>query len=92
MFDARIHPKTKLNALSDPQKETLFHSVRGILRRMTDEGGRDTEKDLFGSPGGYRTILSKNTWKYPCLVCGGGIVRQAYLGGNVYFCPHCQPL
>jgi len=31
-------------------------------------------------------------WPVSCPVCGAAIVRQAYLGGNVYFCPVCQPL
>ncbi len=24
--------------------------------------------------------------------CGGPIVKEAYLGGAVYYCPHCQPI
>jgi formamidopyrimidine-DNA glycosylase len=59
---------------------------------MTDLGGRDTEKDMFGHMGGYKTILSKNTLKNPCPNCGNEIVKEAYLGGAVYFCPTCQPL
>ena len=59
---------------------------------MTDRGGRDTEKDLFGTPGGYAVQLSRNTCAEPCPVCGGPIVKEAYLGGAVYYCLHCQPL
>jgi formamidopyrimidine-DNA glycosylase len=57
---------------------------------MTDKGGRDMEKDLYGQPGGYVCLLSKNTLDKPCPVCGETLVRQAYLGGNIYFCPGCQ--
>ena len=57
---------------------------------MKDYGGRDTEKDLFGKPGGYRTILSSKTLTYPYRVCGSGLKREAFLGGNIYFCPECQ--
>lgn len=92
LFLAGMHPKRKLSSLTDAAAERLFHCVRDTLREMTDAGGRDTEKDLFGNPGGYRTILSKNTLKQPCPKCGGQITRQAYMGGNVYFCPVCQPL
>ena len=28
----------------------------------------------------------------PCPVCGEPIVKEAYLGGAVYYCPGCQPL
>ncbi|KAA3404013.1 hypothetical protein F1904_12275, partial [Akkermansia muciniphila] len=45
---------------------------------------------LYGNPGGYHSTLSQKTWKEPCPRCLGPITRQAYLGGNVYFCPHCQ--
>jgi len=40
----------------------------------------------------YKTILSANTLKYPCPACGNGLVREAYLGGNIYFCPDCQKI
>jgi formamidopyrimidine-DNA glycosylase len=90
LFRARIHPKAKLSSFKQAQKERLFTAVKETLQAMTDKGGRDTEKDLFGQPGGYICLLSKNTLDKPCPVCGGTLVRQAYLGGNIYFCPECQ--
>ena len=92
LFRAKIHPKRKISTLSGEEWSTLFDLVKGTLMEMTDLGGRDTEKDFFGKYGGYRTLLSKNTWKNPCPVCGGMIVKEAYLGGAVYYCPVCQPL
>lgn len=92
LFLSGIHPARKLQTLTDAQMETLFHAVKNTLRRMTEAGGRDTEKDLFGAPGGYRTLLSRKTLAFPCPKCGGSLERKAYLGGNVYFCPVCQPL
>lgn len=92
LFRARLNPKTKLERLEKEQEEGLFTAVKETLAVMAEQGGRDVEKDLFGNPGGYRTILSRLTGAYPCPVCSGPIVRQSYLGGNVYFCPACQPL
>lgn len=92
LFDARIHPKTKLSALSTEDTARLLRSTVSVLTQMTALHGRDTERDLFGQPGEYRTRLSKNTLAYPCPQCGGPIVKEAYLGGSVYFCPTCQPL
>lgn len=92
LFYANIHPKRKIGTLTSEEKRRLFHSVKDTLGKMCRLGGRDTEKDLFGKPGGYHSILSKKTLAYPCSVCGAGLVREAYLGGNVYFCPICQPL
>ncbi|MEM1485766.1 endonuclease VIII [Oscillospiraceae bacterium PP1C4] len=92
LFNAKINPRIKLEAISDSQKEGLYHSVKQTLFEMTAKGGRDTERDLFGCPGGYKTILSSKTIKNPCPICGEPIVRQAYMGGNIYVCPTCQPL
>ncbi|MCQ4636588.1 endonuclease VIII [Anaerovorax odorimutans] len=91
LFRAGVNPKSKLKDLED-KRRAIFESIRETLAEMTEKGGRDTEKDLRGNPGGYRTILSSKTWKGPCPVCGGVIERKAYLGGNVYYCPNCQPL
>ena len=92
LFNAGIHPKRKLETISDSDKQRLFTSVKSTLKDMRDNGGRDTEKDLFNQSGGYRTVLSNKTIPFPCRVCGSGLVRQAFLGGNIYFCPVCQPL
>jgi len=92
LFNAGIHPKRKLSTLSDGDKDKLYHSVKSTLMAMRMQGGRDTERDLYGCKGGYRTILSANTLKSPCPVCGSELIREAYLGGNIYFCPVCQPM
>lgn len=91
LWNAGLNPRHKVNALSDEQLSGLYKSVKTTLREMTDKGGRNTEKDLYGKPGGYETRLSAKTWQYPCVRCGGAIVRKAYMGGNVYYCEQCQP-
>ena len=92
LFKSHIHPKRKLATLGDAELGRMYSSVKSTLRDMADRGGRDTEKDLLGKPGGYKTLLSKNTFAEPCPGCGGAIVKEAYLGGAVYYCPVCQPL
>ncbi len=93
LFNARVHPKRKLSSLSDAEKSAMFHSVKDTLKEMTAKGGRDTETDLFGNKGGYRTILSKNTVGGPCPVCGDTIMKEASSGGGaIYYCPTCQRL
>lgn len=90
LFDARIHPKRKLESLTADETAAVYHSVRKVMSAMVLEGGRDTEKDLYGNPGGYHTLLSRNTVSHPCPACGGTIVKENYLGGAVYYCPSCQ--
>lgn len=91
LFHAGIHPKKKLEEIKDEERTKLLECTVSTLREMTELGGRDTEKDIYGNPGGYKTKLSKNTWKAPCPVCGGPITKEAYMGGPVYYCPNCQP-
>ena len=90
LFNARMHPKKRAGTLSPGDQQVLFDAIKNTLSEMTAKGGRDTENDLFGMPGGYRTILSKNTAGRPCPECGTPIKKEAYLGGSIYFCAGCQ--
>jgi len=90
LFNARMHPKKKVNTLTGQDKEILFNSVKTTISVMVAQGGRDTEFDLFDCPGGYKTILCKNTVNKPCPVCGTSIKKEAYMGGSVYYCEKCQ--
>jgi len=90
LFQARGHAKKKIDAFSDREKKALFKAIKGVLGEIVRCGGRDTEIDLFGCPGGYITKLSKKTAGKPCPNCGSLIVKENYLGGSIYFCPKCQ--
>ncbi len=92
LFNARLHPRKKINSLTEGEKIRLLHSLKSTLLNMIMEGGRDTELDIFGYTGGYQTILSKNTVDNPCPICGSLIQKQAYMGGSIYFCPTCQKM
>jgi len=90
LYNARIHPKKKVKTFTDNDKDNLFDSIKDTLAQMTKEGGRDTEKYIFGCFGGYKTRLSKNTVDTECEICGGRIKKEAYMGGSIYFCEGCQ--
>lgn len=92
LYNARIHPKQKTAALSDSRRRDLFGAIKSTLAEMTSQGGRDTEKNLYGQPGGYITRLSKNTVGQSCSRCGGTIRKESYLGGSIYYCDGCQIL
>ena len=92
LYNARIHPKRKVATLTGSERMALFQSVKSTLKEMAAQGGRDTEKDLSGQPGGYKTKLSQNTLNKPCPVCGGEIIKQPYMGGSIYFCDGCQKM
>lgn len=92
LLTAHIHPKRKIGTLNSDEQEKLLFSIISVLRNMADGGGRDTEKDILGLPGGYRTKLSRNTITSGCAQCKGSIVKENYLGGAIYYCPSCQKL
>jgi formamidopyrimidine-DNA glycosylase len=75
LYTARLHPKTKAAALGEAGREILFRAVKSTLQEMTEKGGRDTERDLFGNSGGYHTRMSKNTVGQPCPECGSSIQK-----------------
>lgn len=92
LFHAGIHPKRKMRTVTEKEYTSLFRSIKDTLSEMMRLGERDTEKDLFGRAGGYKTLLSKNTVGKSCPVCGTIIQKTSYLGGAVYWCPDCQRL
>jgi len=90
LYRARLHPKRKVGTLSGEEKFYLFEVLKTTLNEMVERGGRDTESALLGEPGGYQTQMSKNTVGKPCPRCGETILKEAYMGGSIYYCPHCQ--
>ncbi|MBN1856335.1 MAG: endonuclease VIII [Dehalococcoidia bacterium] len=90
LFNAGMNPRKKVGSLSEADKKRLFDSIKTTLSEMVAGGGRDTENDLAGTPGGYKTRMSRNTVGQPCSVCGKPIWKEAYMGGSVYFCAKCQ--
>ena len=92
LYDAGIHPKSRMPDLTPERRERLFVSIKQVLKEMANEHGRDTETDLFGNPGNYRTRCSKLTEGQSCSRCGAAITKASYMGGSIYFCPGCQPL
>lgn len=91
LFQSKLHPKRKMNSISEDELKTLYTVLRMVLTEMVEQGGRDTEKNLYGNYGGYSTYLSKKTYLTPCTKCGYEIRKESFMGGTIYFCEHCQP-
>ena len=90
LYHAALHPKSKMGRLSETDLDALYQAIKSTLTTMAAAGGRDTEKDLYGCSGDYKTVLSSKSKGTPCPICGTAIVQAAYLGGNIYTCPTCQ--
>lgn len=92
LLEAGLHPKRKIGSITEAQRRRTYDAVVSTLEKMIAEGGRNTEKNLFGEKGGYLTKLSKHTVGKPCPYCGNIIQKASYMGGTVYFCPACQEI
>ncbi len=92
LYNAKIHHKKKIKTFTDTDKEILFQAIKNTFFEMVSKGGRDLEKDLYGNPGGYKTLMSRNSVDKPCSLCGTIIKKQSYMGGSIYFCEGCQEI
>jgi len=92
LWYARLDPKRKVNTLTEVDIQTLFTSLKHTLSEMTRLGGRSTEKDLFGEPGGYQVVMCAENNGKPCPNCGTPIRKDSYMGGSIYTCSTCQQL
>jgi formamidopyrimidine-DNA glycosylase len=92
LFNAKVHPKMKIQNMSDTEIEGLYNSSKSTITAMIAQGGRDTEKNIYGEDGKYKTILSSKTYKNgKCPNCGKTFKKENYLGGSIYYCEDCQP-
>ena len=92
LFNAKLHPKQKISTISEKQIQDLFRSIKATFTDMVINNGRNTERDLFGRYGEYRTKMCKNTVGKRCEVCGSTIIKSNYMGGSIYFCSGCQTI
>ena len=92
LFRAALHPRRRAVSLTTDARRALYDATVAVLREATALGGRDTERDLFSQPGGYKRVMDSTMVGQPCPVCATPIAKIQYLGGACYHCPSCQPL
>ncbi len=88
---AKLSPKRKVPDISPDERRRLHRAIAETMAEAIEKGGRDTEVDLYGTPGGYTPILDRRAKGRPCPDCGTPIEKISYLGGSCYVCPSCQP-
>ena len=95
LFASRIHPETKVNALSSNNWEDFFNNTKKIMRLAIKNNGT-TLSDMtyflpygeFGSNQNFLKIYSKTN----CFNCGH-IIDKIYINQRAtYFCRKCQKL
>jgi len=90
LFEAKIHPKTKVLDLTNDEINKLYDSIVMIIKNSIELGGSNDECDLYGNTGRYKRLIDKNT-AY-CERCKSKINKENILGSSSYYCPNCQKL
>lgn len=84
LFQARIHPQTKVVALDASQRRAVYEAIKSVLKKAIARGA-DPEK----LPADY--LIPHRRAGEPCPRCGGKVARLSLGGRGSYFCPRCQP-
>ncbi len=92
LWNARLHPKTKIQTLTEIEQKRLFDGMKDTVQAIIEQGPRDTETDLFGVKGHYPTLPTFYANQEMCPHCKTShFIKEAYMGGSIYTCPTCQP-
>lgn len=94
LFEARIHPKRKVQSLSQKEIEALYTSLQSVLRKSIELGGLAYERDFYGKSGSYGKNQSRIAYKpnQPCPVCQTSIEKIKTGSTSSFICPRCQSL
>lgn len=92
LYKAKIHPKSKISALNDDQKNELYNIITETMNTAIDKSGSVKEEDLFGKKGNYVRLADENVKKLKCERCGSQMEKINVLGSSSYICPRCQKL
>ncbi len=83
LFRSKIHPKTKINSLSEDKIKELFTNIKDVLKfGIENQGDLSTYPDNFLIP--HRKKEDK------CPICDAEINRFELAGRHGFFCPICQ--
>lgn len=88
LFQARLHPRTAVTALTERQRAELFAQIKRVLETAI-ACGAGAEQFLERLPADY--ILPHRDKGGKCPRCGGPIATLKSGGRTSYFCPRCQP-
>lgn len=90
LFRAKIHPRTKIGALSEQDLVAFQKSIAQVTKEGIELNGRTNQFDFFNMPGKFISSVNKDTIGTSCRICGNIIEKMAFEGGTCYFCPGCQ--
>jgi formamidopyrimidine-DNA glycosylase len=90
LWRSGVHPRRKMNTLSEEELRKLFSSFLDVVDEATQAEGRTTERTLLNEPGRYEPAMYRGTLGSGCSMCGAVIEKFSFEGGACYICPECQ--
>ncbi|HWI40378.1 MAG TPA: zinc finger domain-containing protein, partial [Verrucomicrobiae bacterium] len=84
LFQARMHPKTPVEALSSADLRRVYDLAREVLEAAV---AAEADHDRF--PASY--FLRTRRRSTGCPRCGAAVQMLKVGGRSAYFCPSCQP-
>jgi endonuclease VIII len=92
LFEARVHPRTKVRDLSGERLTHIFEIAARLMRQNLSTRRRTSVPlQRRGQPSSQRLWVYMRAGE-PCLECGTPIERflQGDMARSTYFCPRCQ--
>jgi formamidopyrimidine-DNA glycosylase len=83
LFQARINPKSRVDAMGEDLLRILFDAMRSVLGTAIDQGA-----DPARLPRDF--LIHQRHARGVCPVCGGKVKKETIAGRSAYFCPNCQ--
>ena len=87
LFQAGIHPKTKIDRLGVDARERLFRQIKRVLETAI-ECGSGAELNTDALPRSF--LLRQRRKGGHCPRCGDEVATAKFSGRTAYYCPHCQ--
>jgi formamidopyrimidine-DNA glycosylase len=93
LWGAKIHPETRVEALSKAKLTALYEALRAVLQLSIEKGG-STDRNYVNAEGKRGSYLSfANVFRregQPCPRCGATIIKTKVAGRGTHLCPFCQ--
>ncbi|EKU50196.1 bifunctional DNA-formamidopyrimidine glycosylase/DNA-(apurinic or apyrimidinic site) lyase [Staphylococcus massiliensis] len=91
LFNAKLHPATKVKQLSDDDKTCVFQEIVDVLKLGIKYGGTSVTnyRHADGNEGTMQDRLQVYK-KHTCPVCRTPIRREIIGKRNTHYCPNCQ--
>ncbi|MGI8785557.1 MAG: bifunctional DNA-formamidopyrimidine glycosylase/DNA-(apurinic or apyrimidinic site) lyase [Acidobacteriota bacterium] len=95
LWQARIHPKTRIERLRSPERLLLYEAIRAVLEEAVGLRGSSIRdyRDASGEKGGYQDRFRVyDRAGEPCLRCETAIRKMRVGQRGTYYCPKEQRL